>query len=150
MVFSKSAYILISSLLLKHTITPSKYRLKYEKTLEGNSNRVLLSCLPPSHFHLLILAMHSVIAILIIALSWTLAAAPLVVDSNTIKWVNCRKHVPTTLDTSEVDLAKLPSTLHRGQIDVPMDYTEPMSASNKITLGLAMYRPVKPKGVLFV
>jgi hypothetical protein len=31
-----------------------------------------------------------------------------------------------------------------------MDYNEPMSANNKITLGLAMYRPVKPKGVLFV
>ncbi len=30
-----------------------------------------------------------------------------------------------------------------------MDYTKPLSASNMIMLGLAMYRPCEPKGVIF-
>ncbi|KAK1763255.1 hypothetical protein QBC33DRAFT_248438 [Phialemonium atrogriseum] len=31
-----------------------------------------------------------------------------------------------------------------------MDYSRPLSPNNTITLGLAMYRPAKPKGVLFI
>ena len=69
-----------------------------------------------------------------------------------IRWVKCSQHVPTgtgELNLTGVDLGALPSTLHCGRIDVPMDYSRPMCEQNKITLGLAMYRPVKPKGVLF-
>lgn len=49
-----------------------------------------------------------------------------------------------------VDLSDLPESLHCGRADVPMDYSKPMSRHNMITLGLAMYRPKNPKGVLFV
>ena len=69
-----------------------------------------------------------------------------------IRWVKCSQHVPTgtgELYLTGVDLGALPSTLHCGRIDVPMDYSRLMCEQNKITLGLAMYRPVKPKGVLF-
>ncbi|KAF7555390.1 hypothetical protein G7Z17_g2232 [Cylindrodendrum hubeiense] len=67
-----------------------------------------------------------------------------------IRWVNCSEHVPSTLDLTGVDLSDLPNTLHCGRADVPMDYSKPMSRNNMITLGLAMYRPQKPKGALFV
>lgn len=67
-----------------------------------------------------------------------------------IRWVDCSEHVPSTLDLTGVNLNNLPPTLHCGQLDVPMDYSRPLSPNNTITLGLAMYRPAKPKGVLFV
>lgn len=70
--------------------------------------------------------------------------------SKSIRWVDCREHVPSTLDLTGVNLSDLPPTLHCGQLDVPMDYSRPLSPNNRITLGLAMYRPAKPKGVLFV
>ncbi|KPM41125.1 hypothetical protein AK830_g5432 [Neonectria ditissima] len=49
-----------------------------------------------------------------------------------------------------VDLSNLPEALYCGRLDVPMDYSKPKSPENMITLGLAMYRPHKPQGVLFV
>lgn len=67
-----------------------------------------------------------------------------------IRWVDCSENIPSTLDLTGVNLSNLPSTLHCGQIDVPMDYSRPHVPNNSITLGLAMYRPAKPKGVLFV
>jgi hypothetical protein len=72
-----------------------------------------------------------------------------------ISWIDCSKNVPlvpgdTTFDPSTVDLNNLPTTLHCGQIEVPMDYSRPISPSNNITVGLAMYRPEKPKGALFL
>ena len=69
-----------------------------------------------------------------------------------IEWVDCSKHVPHTdipLNLTGVDLSALPSTLHCGRFVVPMDYAKPISATNNITLGLAMYRPKNPKGVIF-
>jgi pimeloyl-ACP methyl ester carboxylesterase len=75
-----------------------------------------------------------------------------VASAQTIDWVDCSKHVPppaTFFNASGVDLKSLPKTLHCGRLDVPMDYSKPMSAANKITLGLAMYRPKNPKGVIF-
>ncbi|KAH8738411.1 hypothetical protein BGZ61DRAFT_526388 [Ilyonectria robusta] len=69
---------------------------------------------------------------------------------NTIRWVNCSEHIPSSLNLTGVDLSDLPESLHCGRVDVPMDYSKPMSRHNMITLGLAMYRPENPKGVLFV
>lgn len=74
------------------------------------------------------------------------------VSSQKINWVDCSKHVPTPatyFNATGVDLKALPPTLHCGRIEVPMDYSKPISASNNITLGLAMYRPKNPKGVIF-
>lgn len=77
-------------------------------------------------------------------------------DPHAIRWVDCAQHVPEStaptggsFNSSTVDLTKLPSSLHCGQIDVPMDYSKPFCDDNKITLGLATYRPPKPKGPLF-
>lgn len=68
-----------------------------------------------------------------------------------ILWVNCSQNVPSTLDTTSVDLTNLPSTLYCGEIVVPMDYSKPLDEGNNITLGLAMYRPATAtKGVLFL
>jgi len=64
-----------------------------------------------------------------------------------IVWVDCAQFVPQS--TSTVDLQNLPSTLHCGRLDVPMDYSKPFSDDNKITLGVATYRPANPKGPLF-
>lgn len=69
---------------------------------------------------------------------------------NTIRWVDCSEHVPSSLNMTGVDLSDRPESLHCGRADVPMDYSKPMSRHNMITLGLAMYRPKNPKGVLFV
>lgn len=91
------------------------------------------------------------------ALTFITAAAVLSVVAQAayvphIKWVNCSDHVPDVpgaLDLSDVNLAALPSTLWCGRIEVPMDYSKPISESNSITLGLAMHRPAKPKGAIF-
>ncbi|KIW91189.1 uncharacterized protein Z519_08084 [Cladophialophora bantiana CBS 173.52] len=76
---------------------------------------------------------------------------PLAAASPQILWTDCRQHVPprTVFDSTGVDLQDLPSTLKCGQIVVPMDYSRPLSESNNITLGLAMYRPIQPKGIIF-
>jgi len=88
------------------------------------------------------------VATVLLSLSISVTAAASIPKS--IRWVDCSKNVPSTLDLTNVNLAKLPSTLHCGQIDVPMDYSKPLSPHNTITLGLAMHRPAKPKGALFV
>jgi len=67
-----------------------------------------------------------------------------------IKWIDCRNQVPFTLNLEGIDMANLPSSLHCGELVVPMDYAEPISAQNNITLGIAMYRPKKPKGVVYL
>ena len=73
-----------------------------------------------------------------------------------IIWVDCAQFVPQStapsggsFNASTVDLQNLPSTLHCGRLDVPMDYSKPFSDDNKITLGVATYRPANPKGPLF-
>ncbi len=69
-----------------------------------------------------------------------------------IDWVNCHHHVPPPLfeNFPNANVSVLPETLHCGQIVVPMDYAKPLSDTNNITLGLAMYRPRNPKGVLYL
>jgi hypothetical protein len=69
-----------------------------------------------------------------------------------IDWVNCSEHVPSPdiFNSTGVDLQHLPSTLKCGQLVVPMDYSKALTSTNNITLGLAMYRPAQPKGVIFV
>jgi hypothetical protein len=72
-----------------------------------------------------------------------------------IKWVDCAQNVPEStvpagsFNASIIDLKSLPSTLHCGRLDVPMDYSKPMCEGNTITLGVAMYKPKKSKGPLF-
>lgn len=73
---------------------------------------------------------------------------------SSIKWLNCSQTVPDAFALSGNPLpnsviANLPSSLHCGEIDVPMDYGKPICSENKITLSLAMLRPNKPKGVIF-
>ncbi|RDW61639.1 hypothetical protein BP5796_11531 [Coleophoma crateriformis] len=89
--------------------------------------------------------------IFILSVFHTLVAAGLDSNASTIRWVDCKDNVPSEaiFDSTGIDLDNLPSTLHCGQIDVPMDYAKPLSSNNTITLGLAMYRPKNPKGVIF-
>lgn len=70
-------------------------------------------------------------------------------NAPSIHWINCSENVPSTLDTTGVNFLSLPSTLHCGQISVPLDYSKPLGVNNKVTLGMAMYRPEKPQGVIF-
>ena len=65
-----------------------------------------------------------------------------------INWINCTDQPPNQYYSS-INETDLPSTLKCGQILVPMDYSRPISPTNNITLGLAMYRPTNPKGVVF-
>jgi len=86
-----------------------------------------------------------------LAAAASVAAHPL--PLNSIQWTDCAKNVPEsdgTFNSSTVDLVSLPSNLHCGQLDVPMDYSKPFCETNKITLGLAMVRPANPKGGLFL
>ncbi|TVY51007.1 putative hydrolase [Lachnellula cervina] len=88
--------------------------------------------------------------IIFLAAAASTAAHPL--PSNSIRWTDCAKSVPasdSTFNSSTVDLTSLPSNLHCGELDVPMDYSKPFCETNKITLGLAMVRPAHPKGGLF-
>lgn len=54
-----------------------------------------------------------------------------------IKWLNCSSHVPEPLQGVNLP-AVLPDTLHCGQLDVPMDYSAPLSSVNVVTLSFAM------------
>lgn len=72
-------------------------------------------------------------------------------ESPSIQWVDCAQNVPIyfTLAGITVPTTNLPSTLKCGELVVPMNYDEPISDENNITLSIAMYRPPEPKGVLF-
>jgi hypothetical protein len=74
-------------------------------------------------------------------------AVPAQLLSESIQWVDCAKNVPQPLQGIELP-ATLPSTLHCGRLDVPMDYTRPISSSNKITVGFSMYRSSNPQGLI--
>ncbi|KAJ7263633.1 hypothetical protein B0H12DRAFT_1012205 [Mycena haematopus] len=73
----------------------------------------------------------------------------------TIRWVDCHNKVPDPIGeelnlTSTTWVGTLPSNLHCGEMDVPMDYTKPFNAiTNNITIGFAMNRPTKPASVLY-
>jgi len=83
----------------------------------------------------------------LVALSGVSNSVALYTRLNSIQWVDCASNVPQPLQGT--DLPKtLPSTLHCGRLDVPMDYTKPIAADNKITLGFSMYRPDKPNGLI--
>ncbi|KAK3070243.1 hypothetical protein LTR53_010784 [Teratosphaeriaceae sp. CCFEE 6253] len=96
--------------------------------------------------------MHPSTPWLLLAFGGTAIAHPLFHPK--ITWVDCHNNVPSVLSqgfpTDNFSAAALPSTLHCGQIQVPVDYSKSIHADgNQITVGLAMYRPRKPKGVLF-
>jgi hypothetical protein len=71
--------------------------------------------------------------------------------SEPIQWINCAENVPPVFSASypTFPTSTIPPNLKCGNLVVPMDYAKPISSSNNITLGLAMYRPVNPKGVIF-
>jgi hypothetical protein len=83
---------------------------------------------------------------------WAFCSTSYASPTDLINWLNCTQNVPDvsgTLDLTAVNLSNLPSELHCGQLTVPMNYEKALSADNNITLGLAMYRPTNPKGVIF-
>ncbi|KAJ7748351.1 hypothetical protein B0H16DRAFT_1888449 [Mycena metata] len=69
--------------------------------------------------------------------------------NQTIRWVDCHERVPQPIEsalnvTGSTFNGTLPSTLHCGEMDVPLDYTKAFNeATNKITIGFAMNRPAK-------
>ncbi|KDQ19584.1 hypothetical protein BOTBODRAFT_443473 [Botryobasidium botryosum FD-172 SS1] len=87
------------------------------------------------------------LTILAIALCDPCAALVLPRNVNNIQWIDCESSVPQPLQGVALPTT-LPSTLHCGRLDVPMDYSQPFSTNNKITLGFAMYRPSNPKGLV--
>jgi hypothetical protein len=70
--------------------------------------------------------------------------------AQTIHWVDCHDKVPEPLEsalnaTGGIFAGTLPPNLLCGEMDVPMDYTQPFDAvSNNVTIGFAMNRPAKP------
>jgi CHASE1-domain containing sensor protein len=68
-------------------------------------------------------------------------------QQNSIQWVDCASNVPQPLQGQSLPTT-LPSTLHCGRLDVPMDYAKPIAADNKITLGFSMYRPDNPRDLI--
>ncbi|KAJ6617292.1 hypothetical protein B0H10DRAFT_2034233 [Mycena sp. CBHHK59/15] len=82
------------------------------------------------------------------------AASVLPRSSQTIRWVDCHENVPQPIEsalnvTGTSFNGTLPSTLFCGEMDVPMDYTKPFdAATNNITIGFAMNRPVKSSGLI--
>lgn len=85
-------------------------------------------------------------------LSLLFTSSIVVASQPQIQWVDCKKNVnpafPLLYPTVKLP-SKLPSTLHCGYLEVPMDYSKPISSTNNITLGIAMHRPQNPKGVIF-
>ncbi|KAF7350554.1 hypothetical protein MSAN_01615000 [Mycena sanguinolenta] len=84
-------------------------------------------------------------------------ATPVLRRTNqTIRWVDCHERLPD-LTAEELNITSptfpgtLPSNLHCGEMDVPMDYAKPFNAiTNNITIGFAMLRPAKPaSGLIF-
>ncbi|KAK3056985.1 hypothetical protein LTR09_002023 [Extremus antarcticus] len=77
--------------------------------------------------------MHTLTAVVCFATS--IAARP------AIEWVDCHQYVPPPLfqNFPDANVSVVPPTLHCGQLVVPMNYAQPMSETNNITLGLAMY-----------
>ncbi|KAK3622901.1 hypothetical protein LTR56_021934 [Elasticomyces elasticus] len=92
--------------------------------------------------------MHTIPAIFLTAGAF---AATLAKAIPHIDWVDCSQNVPAVLSSQwpDANLSALPDTLHCGQMLVPMRYDRPIDIDNAITINLAMFRPKKPKGVLF-
>ena len=84
---------------------------------------------------------------IILAFSGFSAALPGGKYHQGIQWVDCASNVPSPLQGTQLP-AELPSTLHCGRLDVPLDYTQPIGENNTITLGFSMYRPKHPRGLI--
>ncbi|KAH8798718.1 Alpha/Beta hydrolase protein [Flagelloscypha sp. PMI_526] len=92
----------------------------------------------------------------ILTLALVTHAAPQPAGSTELHWVDCTKNIPapvqSALNITEWDnttLGALPDTLTCGRIDVPLDYTQPFSDSNKITVGFSLYTPKNPVSTIF-
>ena len=89
----------------------------------------------------------------LLLLTESVIAASLAHSLPRIDWVDCQNNVPTVLSqivpNNTFSTSSLPSTLHCGHTDVPVDYASTTGDGEKITLGLAMHRPKDPKGLLF-
>ncbi|KAJ6493455.1 hypothetical protein C8R45DRAFT_1095947 [Mycena sanguinolenta] len=87
---------------------------------------------------------------LLVFLQTTSAAAVLGRAGQTIRWLDCHDRVPAQIAqqlnvTGPTFPGALPANLYCGEMDVPMDYTQPFNAiTNNITVGFAMTRPVQP------
>lgn len=68
-------------------------------------------------------------------------------QTSKIQWIDCASNIPDALNSNQLP-SPLPSTLQCGRLDVPMDYTKPISSENKITLGFSMHRPENPLGLV--
>ncbi|KAF8209590.1 Alpha/Beta hydrolase protein [Mycena galopus ATCC 62051] len=72
-------------------------------------------------------------------------------QNQTLRWVDCTTNVPQPIQVAlniTTFSGTLPPTLFCGEIDVPMDYTQPIASDNQITVGFAMNRPQNPAGLL--
>ena len=77
---------------------------------------------------------------------WTLAN-----PGPCIQWVGCNLTSTAAIAMRGVAAqgpAQLPETLRCGQLVVPMNYSQPLSPENNITLGFSIYRPPKPLGLI--
>ncbi|KAH8835045.1 hypothetical protein DL96DRAFT_1549699 [Flagelloscypha sp. PMI_526] len=87
-----------------------------------------------------------------------LAAAPTPVrrTDSQIQWVDCTKNVPAPIQASlnitewdTTSLGPLPDTLTCGRMNVPLDYEQPLSDSNNITIAFSLYTPQNAVGTIF-
>jgi hypothetical protein len=72
--------------------------------------------------------------------------------NTSIQWLDCAQNVPVyvqqmyNVTTWEgPDLPPLPDTLACGRLNVPLDYSKPISVNNTISIGFAMNRPAGAK-----
>lgn len=83
----------------------------------------------------------------IVSLALSDSCAALYLRKPSIQWVDCASNVPQPLQNTTLPKS-LPPALHCGRLNVPMDYTKPISDKNTITLGFAMNRPGYPRGLI--
>ena len=67
---------------------------------------------------------------------------------STIQWLDCASHVPQPLKNALLPVTLL-STLPCGRLNVPMDYSEPISENNTITLGFSIVLRLPPLNLIF-
>jgi hypothetical protein len=107
--------------------------------------RILPDCTVNSLRQVMFHVSFAALAIIVIATS-SVATDP-VGSKNRILWVDCASNVPQPLQGTALP-SVLPSALHCGRLEVPMDYKKPIAANNTISLGFSMYRPDKPLGLV--
>jgi hypothetical protein len=133
------------SIILLHLLPQTSYD-SYQST--NSSNRITSSS-PVVSTSLDMQYHYSFLTILAGAVF--VAAFPSHKGSEPIRWINCTENVPPVFSASypTSPTSTIPPNLKCGNLVVPMDYANPISSCNNITLSLAMYRPVNPKGVIF-